>query len=141
MTFRVKSRYTIGMDRRKTGNIGESIAADFLQRKGFRIMKRNYLKPWGEIDIIAEKEGIVHFVEVKTLSRENFGDVSREMDHQPEDLVDIRKLRKVARTAETYMNTAKDGREYQVDVIGVVMSHKTRTAHCRLIEQAIDGEL
>ncbi|MBV9159572.1 MAG: YraN family protein [Candidatus Kaiserbacteria bacterium] len=53
------------MYRRPIGDMGESIAAQYLERKGFRIIDRNYLKPWGEIDIIAEKSGIIHFVEVK----------------------------------------------------------------------------
>lgn len=129
------------MSRRAIGNIGEAIAAQFLARKGFTIIERNYLKPWGEIDIIAEKAGVVHFVEVKALSRENTGEVSREMDHQPEDLVDIRKLRKVARTATLYMEAENDDREYQIDVVGVIMSHGTRTARCRLVEQVLDGDI
>ena len=135
--------YTVAVvtKKRSTGDTGEEIACQFLVRKGYAVVSRNYLKPWGEIDIVAEKNDIVHFVEVKTLSRENSDEVSREMDHQPEDLVDVRKLRKVARTAALYMETTHDGREYQIDVVAVIMSHKTRTARCRLIEQALEDNL
>ncbi|MCE9541521.1 YraN family protein [Candidatus Kaiserbacteria bacterium] len=129
------------MSSRKTGNIGEDVACQFLQGKGFRVIKRNYLKPWGEIDIIAEKAGIIHFVEVKAISRESTSEVSREMDHQPEELVDVRKLRKIARTAASYMAETKDDREYQIDVVGVILSHKTRTARCRLVEQAVEDSI
>ncbi len=118
--------------------IGEEVAAEYLERLGYRILERNYLRPWGEIDIVATKNDIVHFVEVKAISRENRSDISREMSHQPEDLVDVRKLRKVARTAEMYMASKRDTREYQVDVVGVILDQQRRVAHCRLTEQAID---
>ena len=103
------------MGRRDTGNIGETVACRFLEQRGYKILERNFLRPWGEIDIIAEKSGTIRFVEVKAVSRESKEGISREMSHQPEDLVDVRKLRKVARTAMLYMEAAKDGREYQID--------------------------
>jgi Holliday junction resolvase-like predicted endonuclease len=55
-------------EKRKTGDLGEDIAAMFLVKQGFRITERNYLRKWGEIDIIAKKEGKLYFVEVKTVS-------------------------------------------------------------------------
>ena len=127
--------------RKKVGRIGEDVASQFIQSKGFKILERNYRKPWGEIDIIAEKGGIVRFVEVKAVSRESFTDGSREMDYRPEELVDTRKLRKLARTAALYMEVKKDQREYQIDVVGVVLNHRTRKAQCRLFEQALEGNL
>ncbi len=125
-------------NRKEVGRIGESVAAQFLERKGFNIIDRNYRKPWGEIDLIAEKGGIVRFVEVKTLSRESSPDISREMsDYRPEEQVHPAKLRKIARTAEMYMNGKRDGREYQIDVVGVFLNVKTRQARCRLFEQVL----
>ncbi len=128
-------------DRRTVGAIGEGIACQFLNKKGYVIIGRNYRKPWGEIDIIAEKGGEVRFVEVKTISREITSDISREMDYRPEELVNSEKLRKVARTATLYMESTKDDREYQIDVVGVILSEKTRTARCRLFEQVLGDEL
>src|SRR3989338_407443 len=127
--------------RKAVGEIGEDIACQFLERKGFKILERNYRKPWGEIDIIAEKAGVVRFVEVKAVSRESLLDVSREMDYRPEEMVTPDKLRKVARTANLYMENKKDEREFQIDVVGVILSEETRTARCRLIEQALEGNL
>ena len=125
-------------NRKEVGKIGESVAAQFLQRKGFRIIDRNYRKPWGEIDLIAEKGSIVRFVEVKTLSRENVEDISREISgYRPEEQVHPAKLRKIARTAEMYMNSMGDDREYQIDVVGVFLNMKTRQARCRLFEQVL----
>jgi putative endonuclease len=124
--------------RKETGRLGESIAAQFLIRKGFNIIERNYRKPWGEIDIIAEKNQIVRFVEVKTLSRENISDITHERsDYRPEEQVHPAKLRKIARTAEMYMNGREDGREYQIDVVGVFLNIHTRQARCRLYEQVL----
>ena len=55
-------------NKRKIGDIGENIACMFLVKRGFKVIGRNYLKKWGEIDIIAEKQGILHFVEVKSVT-------------------------------------------------------------------------
>jgi putative endonuclease len=51
---------------RSLGRAGESIACDFLVKNGFQIVKRNYTVRGGEIDIIAENEKYIIFVEVKT---------------------------------------------------------------------------
>ena len=124
--------------RKETGRIGETVAAQYLVRHGFKIIERNYRKPWGEIDIIAEKGAIIRFVEVKTLSRESDSDPTREkFDYRPEEQVHPFKLRKIARTAEMYMNGRGDMREYQIDVVGVFLDMTTRTARCRLFEQVL----
>jgi len=124
--------------RKEIGKLGESIAAQFLERKGFKILERNYRKPWGEIDIIAEKSGMVRFVEVKSVSCENLPDVTREMSsYRPEEQVHPFKLKKIARTAEIYMNNKQDEREFQIDVVGVFLNTRERMARCRLFEQVL----
>jgi len=128
-------------ERKRVGRLGEDIACEFLRGKGFRIIGRNYRKVWGEIDIIAEKGNTVRFVEVKSVSREPSKDISREIDYRPEEMVDIRKLKKLARTATLYMDTTHDDREYQIDVVGVILSEQTKTARCRLFEQALEDNL
>jgi putative endonuclease len=50
----------------RAGNEGEEIAANYLEEKGFRLVERNFHAPAGEIDIIAEDNGVLVFVEVKT---------------------------------------------------------------------------
>ena len=121
-------------EKRKTGNLGEDIACIFLESRGFKILDRNFSKPWGEIDIIAVSKGIVRFIEVKSITVAQF---SREMDQRPEELVDDRKLRKVSRTASLYMENKCDNREYQIDVVGVLLNKTTRQARCRLFEQVL----
>lgn len=124
--------------KKEVGAIGESIAAQFLQSKGFAIIERNYRRKWGEIDIIAEKGGIVRFVEVKSVSRESLPDISHETNwHRPEEMVHEFKLQKIARTAEMYMNGRGDERDFQIDVVGVFLDVKNRKARCRLFEQVL----
>ena len=136
----------LSMDRRdiarkKVGRIGEDLACLFLQRKGFKIIDRNYRKPWGEIDVIAESKNIVRFIEVKAVSRESGADISHEIDYRPEEMVQKSKLNKLARTAALYMESKKDRREYQIDVVGVILNDETKTARCRLFEQALEDNL
>ncbi len=131
-------RFEKDKSRKRVGRTGEDIACLFLERKGYRVIERNYRKPWGEIDAIAEKAGTVRFVEVKTISVSDF---SREIGYRPEELVDARKLRKLARTAALYMEVKKDAREFQLDVVGVLLHESTRTARCRLFEQALEDNL
>ena len=120
------------------GNLGEDIACQFLERQGYKIIERNYLRPWGEIDIIAEKENVVHVIEVKSISRENtIGKESGPLDYRPEELVSRKKLEKLSRTASLYMDSRRDDREYQIDVVGVLISKTNRTARCRFFEQVL----
>ena len=52
--------------RRTLGRAGEDAAADYLRRRGFDIVARNYHTPFGELDVVASKEGSLVFAEVKT---------------------------------------------------------------------------
>lgn len=125
-------------DKASVGRLGEEVAAEFLRSKGFTILERNFRRPWGEIDIIAAKGEVVRFVEVKTLSTTNLSDVSRENNwYRPEEQVHPFKLRKITRTAESYMNAKGDNREYQIDVVGVFLHVPSRKATCRLFEQVL----
>ena len=125
------------MSRIDIGALGEQIAGDFLMKKGFRIIEKNYRKPWGEIDIVAKKAGVMRFVEVKTVSREMDRHVSREPSHEPEEMAHAFKLEKLSRVVETYMSANKLDMEYQIDVVTVVLDSRKRIARCRLYEQVL----
>ena len=118
-------------EKQRLGALGETLAERFLVSRGFVVLMRNYRRPWGEIDIIAEKGRIVRFVEVKTMSEDGT------LHHQPEDMVDERKLAKLARTASLFMEENEDAREFQLDVVAIILDTKTQTARCRLIEQVL----
>ena len=119
----------------KIGKLGEDIAERFLKSKGFEILSKNFNLGFAEIDIICSKNKVVHFVEVKTnsvdFSRENFSSER----YAPEDRVDSRKIDKIHKAAEVYMNRLKDNKDWQIDVISVRLDQKTKQAKVILLEQ------
>ena len=121
--------------KRRLGNKGEDIACEYLVRKGFVVKERNYLRPWGEIDVICTKSGVYHFVEVKTISREKGSRATFSLT--AEDHMHPAKLQKIARTVETFMANIPGNPEYQVDVVTVVLDLTTRKATCKLYEQVL----
>jgi len=129
------------MDKRQVGELGEGVACRFLMKQGHKILDRNYRKKWGEIDIISEKEAVIHFVEVKSVSRETLPDnVTHETGgYKPEDNVHPWKLKKIYRTVQTYLLDKKvsDETEWQIDVIAVFLNIKTRKAKIRVTENII----
>jgi len=88
-------------EKQNIGKLGEDIAVKFLNNKGFHVKTRNYRKIFGELDIVAEKRGKVHFVEVKTLSYET-GDSSA-YKNKPEDSVHYRKRERLKRAIQGYL--------------------------------------
>lgn len=119
----------------KKGNIGEGIAESFLMKRGFNIVHRNYRKNYGEIDLIAEKSGITHFIEVKSVTREindinNANSISRvTADNAPEENVHPKKLRKIGRVISAYIPKLKGG--WQFSVVAVFFDEKTKKALVR----------
>ena len=81
------------------GRVGEEKAAEFLRKKGFKIIKTNYKTHAGEIDIIAEDNGTLVFVEVKTRSGDAYG--------LPCEAVDLKKQEKYFKVATEYLQREK----------------------------------
>lgn len=119
-------------EKRKLGDIGENIACDFLKGKGFEIIERNYLRKWGEIDIIAKKSGAVHFVEVKSVTHGTYTD-----GYRPEDNMHPWKLKRLARAMQTYLLDRKLDCDWQLDLVTVKMDQQTRKARVEIIENVI----
>ncbi|MFN3505047.1 MAG: YraN family protein [Caldimicrobium sp.] len=80
---------------RKKGNLAEEKALDFLKKRGFEILEKNFRTPWGEIDLIAKKGKILCFIEVKSASSDP-GIV-------PEEKVNFTKQNKISKVAEFYI--------------------------------------
>ncbi|MBS4052217.1 MAG: YraN family protein [Methylomonas sp.] len=79
-------------EKRQIGNIAEDISAMFLVKSGHRILDRNYLKKWGELDIVSvDRSDTIHFIEVKcktvgfsreTLAENHYNSVSRQVSQK-----------------------------------------------------------
>ncbi len=96
------------------GKIGEDVAEKYLRKKGWKILQRNYKARYGEIDIVAQDDETLVFVEVKTRMGTSFG--------TPEESVTTRKLREVVETAQYYKTLHPMLPEaMRVDVIGIVL--------------------
>lgn len=125
----------------ETGVIGEGVASKYLENKGFFIIDRNYKRKWGEIDIIAQKDGIVHFVEVKTVSRKSYGGrFEQEINaYRPEDNVHPWKLKRLQRAVQTYIlekYKTKDP-EWQFDLACVFLDLEKRVGKVRFMENLV----
>ena len=124
----------------KTGELGENIAVKFLMKHGFTILDRNYTKKWGELDVVAEKAGKIHFVEVKSVIRENLSVVSPETldQYRPEDNMHPWKQKRLARTIQTYILSKKlDDREWQVDLLVVFLSLRDKKARVKVVNDIV----
>jgi len=137
------------ISRKKLGQIGEKIAEDFLKRKGYKILDKNYFvksvfgPKTGEIDIVAKKDDTISFVEVKSLvvtptaegGRGDAGDVS------PEDKVNFQKQRKLIKTAQSWLmkNKMPSNIKWQIDVIAIKIDLDSKKAKIRHFKNAIGG--
>lgn len=95
----------------KTGREGEAAACEFLMKKGYEILETNYRYKRSEIDVIARKEQLLVFVEVKTKSYSSFG--------FPEEAVNARKAQKVIEGAENYIYESNWQKNIRFDIIAI----------------------
>lgn len=97
--------------RRELGNAGEDAVCGFLERNGYTVLERNYTVRGGEIDIIAEKNGVIAFVEVKL--RQEGAPVTGE------EAVNSAKRRHLILAAQRYMTERGEGMSGRFDVAAV----------------------
>ncbi len=102
---------------RKVGKEGEKIAAKLLEDKGYKIIERNYYTRFGEIDLIASKNGVLTFVEVKLKHGDDFG--------TPEEMIGNSKLSQIQRMAEFYLmdkpQMAVIYKTYSIDAVCIMV--------------------
>jgi putative endonuclease len=108
-------------DKIKTGNQGEDIAADFLQKKGYQVVVRNYRYKHAEIDLIVRKDSFIVFVEVKTRSYSFYG--------EPEAFVDSRKAATILSAAEQYTYENKYDGNIRFDIVSVKIGANPEVVH------------
>lgn len=95
------------MNTKEKGNIAEEKGCQYLREKKYRILERNVYNRFGEIDIIALKDNVLHFVEVK----------SAQSYEQAVNNITASKLQKLNRTIQTYLQKTKFSLDYCIDAL------------------------
>ena len=99
------------MDKKELGAYGEKKTAEFLRRKGYRIVESNYSCRFGEIDIIASKDAYIVFVEVKLRKNAEFAEAR--------EFVNYSKQRKIIKTAQLWLSLNNCLLQPRFDVVEV----------------------
>jgi putative endonuclease len=141
-------------EKQKLGRIGEDCACDYLKKNGYKILDRNYLRKWGELDVVAQKGKKIHFVEVKSVSRatssvalakedNGVGNVTHETssrgEYRPEDNMHPWKLQRLGRAVQSYLleKDIDDNIDWQFDVITVYIDTERRISRVFLIPDVV----
>ena len=118
--------------RKSLGEKGEELATDYLKKRGFSVLERNFKNRKGynigEIDIVAEKEGEIVFVEVKTRELEKYENTL------PEENISHKKLLKLSRISQIYLKARGwQDRNYRFDAVSVWISTDSKKAKLKHI--------
>ena len=121
-------------ENRVTGNLGVQIACKYLLKQGFAILEKNYLKKFGEIDIVAQKDRNIYFFEVKT----NVISGKEELKTRPEERVDRNKLRQIGRIIQVYLLEKNlQQSEWHFRVIAILFDPIEKIARLKIISDVI----
>ncbi len=112
-------------DHNITGSTGEALAAAYLTGQGYGILHKNWRHSHWEVDIIAEKDSILHFVEVKTRRTKKFG--------HPEEQVSKKKIQNLIDAAEEFLYQYPQWKRIQFDILSITLL-KNEPAEFFLIE-------
>ncbi len=106
------------------GKKGEVLAADFLIKNGYDILKRNYRYQQCEVDIIAKRGAILAAVEVKTRASKDFGD--------PQQFLKPKQIQRIIRAVDYFLNDYNMEVEVRFDIIAIVLNKtETRLEHLK----------
>ncbi len=112
---------------------GEALAGKLLKKRGCRILKRNYVSKYGEIDIVAYDKGTSSFVEVKPRQSENYG--------PPELAVTKEKRKRIIRTALNYLSVNHiEDTDYRFDVVSILYKEDDNKPDIELFESAFTAD-
>jgi putative endonuclease len=118
-------------ERKGLGDWGEKRAAAYLERCGYRILASKYRCQWGEVDLIAEEDGCIVFVEVRTRRGDSFG--------TPAESVTPRKQERLIATAETYLQAQETPpQDWRIDVITITFAGDKGRPHLEHLKNAVE---
>ena len=118
----------------KLGEIGENLACAFLMKHGFSILERNFTITSGEIDIIAKKKGVVHFIEVKSASANFNQSVTRATTIDPVQNMHPMKMKKFLKTVELYRLWRNLDSDFSIDLAIVYIDEVKKQGKVGLFE-------
>ncbi|HEV8411221.1 MAG TPA: YraN family protein [Gemmatimonadaceae bacterium] len=99
------------------GELGERIAARYLEKSGWKILARRYRSGRRDIDLIAQQDDLIAFVEVKARATDDFGD--------PVEAVNHRKQKEITKSAQQWIDRhGRAGESYRFDVLGVLLKER-----------------
>ncbi|RAW03027.1 YraN family protein [Pseudochryseolinea flava] len=104
-------------DKIKTGAKGEALAAEFLKKKGFHVVARNFRYGRAEIDLIVTRQDWLIFVEVKTRTSVSYG--------QPEEFVSLTQAKRIYDAAEHYIFSTDWCGHVRFDVVSVMLADES----------------
>lgn len=122
------------------GKLGEDLAVKWLTDKGYSIVSRNYLKKYGEIDIVARETDKIHFVEVKSVSYETKADMEEAVSRgtwRPEENVHFSKQQRLGRVIEVWLSENNYKGEWQIDILSVRIVPRERIARFGMLNNVI----
>lgn len=96
---------------KEKGNFGEAVAEKYLERKGLKVVKKNYFSRFGEIDIVASDENTLVFVEVKLRKKGSFC--------SGRESVNSSKIKKIIKTALKFISETSSDLNARFDVIEI----------------------
>lgn len=99
------------------GKKGEEAAVAFMKKKGYRVLRQNWTKHRHEIDIVAEDEEYIIFVEVKTRTSRQWGN--------PEDFIGKTKIKRIVTAADLYLQLYDIDKPARFDIISAVWNGAT----------------
>ena len=117
--------------RRQLGKWGESVAAVHLEAKGFRLVERNWRSVYGEIDIIAQDNGELVFVEVKTRRGNHMG--------TPEEALTRQKAEKLRQLAQLYLAENGSEQDWRIDLVAIEIDSRGKLLRCDHMRDAVLG--
>lgn len=132
-------------EKQRVGELGETRACEHLMKLGYKVVERNYLKKWGEIDIVARKGNKLHFIEVKSVSRDLSHNVTyvtnfqKHDSYRAEDNIHPWKLQRLSRTIQSYLidRDVPENIDWQFDIVTVHLDQKTGEFRIEKLEDVI----
>jgi len=96
-----------------TGKVGEDLGWSFVEQQGYTILEKNWRHSRWEVDVIASKDTVLHFIEIKTRRTASYG--------MPEQRVGNKKIQNLINAAEEYLYLHPQWKRIQFDILSIML--------------------